>query len=99
MCLRDETSDDLKPRGSGENGSARLEFADLDLHLIGFRFADVGRVGDHEVKGIVFEPSKQIGLMKLDSRFKLKAGGVGAADFKRRGRDVDGMDLGLRQLF
>src|SRR5260370_34005579 len=99
MRLRDETCDDLDTGWTGKDGIAGLEFADFELHLIGFRFADVGRVGDHEVEGVGFESSKQVGLVKLDSRIKLMPGSVSAGDFKGGRRDVDGVDLRLRQLF
>ena len=99
MRLRDEASDDLEAGGPGKDGIAGLEFTDFELYLIGFRFADVGRVGDDEVEGVGFESSKQVGLVKLDSRIKLMPGGVSAGDFKSRRRDVDSVDFGLRQLF
>src|SRR5262245_57454506 len=42
----DECFYDLKAGSSGEDGVARLELADLELDLICFGLADVGRVGD-----------------------------------------------------
>src|ERR1700737_2367031 len=97
--MRGETCNHLKAGGPGKYSTARLEFSDFELHLIGFRFADIGWVRHDEVERAVFESGEQVAQMKLNTRFKLKSCGIGAGDFQGRGRDVDGVDVGLRQLF
>ena len=73
------------------------------MDLIFFRFADIGRVGDDEVEGIVsafrFNAGEQIGFAKLNARFELMASGIGAGDFERGRRNVDGVDFCLGQFF
>ena len=98
MSLRDQARNHLESRGSGEHRIARLELADFELHLIFFGFADVGRIGDDEIEGVVFEAREQVSLMELDAGFELMAGGVGAGDFQRGGGNVSGVDFGLRQF-
>ncbi len=99
MGLRDQARDHLHSRGSGKDSVPRFELADLELDLIFFGFADVGRIGDDEVEGIVLEACEQVGLMELDAKFELMAGGVGARYFERGGGNVGGVDFRLRQFF
>src|SRR3984957_894294 len=41
VSLRNEAGDDLEPGGAGEDGVARLEFADFGLRLTFFGLADI----------------------------------------------------------
>src|SRR5436309_2346451 len=66
VSLRNQPGDDLQSCWSGENGAARLEFPDFELHLVFFRLAYVGRIGNYEIEGWG-ETVEQIGLMKLNS--------------------------------
>jgi len=48
--LRNQAGDDLGAGGSGEDGVARLEFADFELDMVFFGLADVGRIRDDEIE-------------------------------------------------
>ena len=50
LSLGNEAGDDFEAGGAGEDGDSRFELADFELDLIFFRFADVGRIGDHEIE-------------------------------------------------
>ena len=57
MRLGDEPFDYFQSRVARKNRPTRLEFADFKLHLVFFRFAHVGRVGNYNVKAV---PSKSL---------------------------------------
>src|SRR5579863_8735491 len=71
MRLWNQARDHLDSRGPGEDGVARLELTHLELNLVLFRIADIGRIGNNAVEGISFKSGEQIRLTKLDSMFKL----------------------------
>ena len=98
MGSRDEACDHFQSGWSREDGITRLELANFELHLIFFRLADIGRVGDDEVETAVLETLEQVGLVELNTRFELMAGGVGTGDLQRRGRDIGGVDFSLGQF-
>src|SRR6202043_1171986 len=85
--LGDETFNRFEACRAGENGSARLKFSDFELNLILFRFSYIRRIGDHEVDAPSIETGKQVSVMELDAFLQLMTRGVGAGDFKRRGRN------------
>src|SRR5437763_11960424 len=96
VSLGNEALDHFGSLMSGEHGVARLEFADIELYGVFFRFADVRRVGDDEVERVWAEAGEEVSFMKSNSEFKFKAGSIGAGNFERRGRDVDGSNFGVR---
>ena len=98
MGLRDEARDHFQSGWSGEDGVTRLELANFDLHVIFFRLADIGRVGDDKVETAVLETREQVGLVELNTGFELMAGGVGTGDLQRGGRDISGVDFSLGQF-
>lgn len=97
--LRDEAFDDLETSRPSEDGLFRLEFANLELDLIFFRFADVGRVGDDEIELFWRQASKEIGLVKADLRCEGVTSGVGPRDLQGFGGDVGGVDFRIGQFF
>ena len=99
MGLRDQAFDDFQSCRAGENRVARLELADFELDLIFFGFANVGRIGDDEIKGAGIESVQQIGLMKMNAAVELVTSGVGAGDLERGGGDVCRVNLSLREFF
>ena len=82
MGLWDEAPDHLKPRISRENRIARFILADFKLYLVGFRLADIGRIGNNEIERAALEALKQIGLMESNSIFEVEARRVGAGDLQ-----------------
>jgi hypothetical protein len=54
-----------------------LELSHFQLDLVGFGVADVGRIGDDEIKWPV-QVFEQIGLMELNAVFQLKPCRIGA---------------------
>ena len=98
MSLRKQPLDHLDSNRSGKNSVARLEFPNFQLNLIFLRFADIRRVGDHEVQVVEVESLEQIPLTKVNSLLQLKAGGVDARDFERGSRYIRGVDFGVRKF-
>lgn len=96
--LGNEAGDDFEAGGSGEDGVARFEFADFELDLIFFRFADVGRIGDDEVESFRSQAGEEVGFVEVDAGFELMAGGVGAGDFEGCGGNIGGVDFCLREF-
>jgi len=80
--LRDQAFDDFQSRGSGENSVARFELADFELHFICFRFANVGRIGHHEIETSGIDSVQQIGLAETNAAFELVACGVSMGHLK-----------------
>src|ERR1700687_53384 len=99
VSLRKKPCNDLDSGRSAKHGIARLKFPNLELYLIFFRFADVGRVGDDKVRARNIEALEQVGLMELDSFFQLMAGGVGARDFESCSRYIGRVDFSMRKFF
>ena len=65
--LRDKSMNHFQSGGAGKNGVARLIFANFELHLVLFRFAHVGRVGNHKIERARPQSLQQVGLMELDA--------------------------------
>src|SRR3989442_11486681 len=99
LSLRNKAFDYFQACWSGENSLARLEFADSKLDLILLRFANIGRIGHYKIKPRGFKALQQIGLVKLNSIFKLMPGCIPAADSKRSRRNIGGVNFGFGQLF
>src|ERR1700722_12621079 len=95
LRLRDEALDDFEARGSCENRAARLEFADLELHLVLLAVADVGRVRHDEVEVAGLEAFKQVALVETHAAFELMTGGIGAGHLERGRGNIGGGGLGL----
>src|SRR5271170_6586359 len=96
--LRDQAFDHFEPRGACENRVAGFEFADFELHVVGFGFADVGRVRYHEIESGGSEALQQIRLVEMNSVLELMAGSVGPGDFEGGGGNVRRVDFCLREF-
>ena len=99
VSLGNEAGDDFEAGGSGEDGVARLEFADFELDLIFFGFADVRRIGDDEIESFREQAGEEIGFVEVDAILESMAGGVGAGDFEGGWGNVGGVDFCLREFF
>src|SRR5580658_1570084 len=80
--LRNQAFDHFQTGWPGENCIARFEFADLELHFVCLRFANVGRVGYHKIETAGIESVQQIGLVKMNPALELVACGVGMGHFE-----------------
>jgi hypothetical protein len=97
MRLRNQAADHVEAFVPGEDRHARLVVLDDLLDLVSFVEPDVGRVGDYEIEaGIADDVGEDVALGEMHA--DTEAPGVGARDFQRRGREIDGVNLGLRQF-
>ncbi len=95
---RDKTRDNFRSHRTTEYSGARLVFSDFELHLIFFRLADVGRIGNDYIEGRS-QSCEQVRLMKLDSIFKLMSRRIGLRNFESSSRNVRRVNFGIGQLF
>ncbi len=69
------------------------------MDLILFGFANVGWIGDDEVKGAGFESLEQVSVMKMNAALDPVTSRVGASDLEGCGGDVRRMNFSLREFF
>ncbi len=98
VCLRDEAGDDFQSCRAGEDRATRLELANFKLDLIFFRFADVGRVGDDQIKSAGIESLEQIALAKTNAAIEPVTSGVSVGDLESRWGNVSRVNLSLREF-
>ena len=70
------------PESPGKHRVARLILADFKLYLVGFRFADVGWIGNNEIERAALKALQQVGLMESNPAFELVASCIGPGDFQ-----------------
>ena len=96
MRLRNQTLDHFQSSGSSEDRVARLILADFELYLIFLRYANVGRIGNHEIERAGIESLQQVSFMEVHAVLELMAGRVGAGDFQSCRGNLRGVDFYLR---
>src|SRR5580692_5670159 len=99
MRWRDQARDYFQSSWSRKHCIARLELTDFELHCVFFGFANVRRIGCHEIESAGTETSQQIGVVKMNPLFELVTSGVNAGDFERGGGNIGGVDFCIGELF
>ena len=102
VCLGDQTAIDAEAFGAGEECGWRLVVADLGVEGGAVGLGDVGRVADDGVEGCVLlagrERVEEIGFEEADAVGYVVGLGIGLGDLQGFGGEVEGGDVGLREV-